>query len=77
MAIEMKECLMKAIVECVKGEYILKVTVPNRSVNEWTLGKDEGVAKARASKILTSYTNGLEFVQEQVREVFSEEEAKG
>ncbi len=76
MGIEMEDCLMTAVVELVDGEYVLKVRVPTRSINEWTLGKDEAIAKGKASNILSSYTNGLEFVQEQVRNVFSEEEER-
>ena len=74
MSIEMEDCLMKAVVELIDGEYILKVTVPQMSINEWTLGKDEAIAKGKASSILSSYTNGLEFVQGEVRKVFAEKE---
>ena len=55
------------------GEYILQVRVPDKSINEWTLGLNEEIAKSKVSTILNAYTQGLEYVQEQVRTAFAVE----
>lgn len=67
------------VVHSVKEGYTLKVVVPERTVNMWNLGHDEKEAKAKVVTILASYKDGLEYVQDQVRNVFakkSDEEPK-
>lgn len=54
--------------------FIIKVRVPERTVNEWNLGFNEEVAQSKAATIVETYRKGLEFVQDQVRSVFSEQE---
>ena len=71
------EALMRAtVIVNSAGVYVTKITVEGHSVNEWELGIDEVSAKSRVSTILSSYTKGLEFVQEEVRRLFSEEADK-
>ena len=66
--------LMSYKVEQVEEEYIIKVTVHGKSVNEWTLGTNEEIAQSKAKTLVDTYMNGLEYVQEQVRNVFAEQE---
>ena len=77
--IEMEDTLMSVkVVVKEDGEYAIRVKVDGGSINEWSLGMDEAVAKGKVQTILNSYVQGLEFVQEEVRKVFAEEEeAKG
>lgn len=51
--------------------YILKVRVFERTVNEWNLGLNEEVAQSKASTLIEMYRDGLEFLQDQVRETYS------
>lgn len=73
--IELEDTLMgvKVFVKP-SGEYVVMITVNGGTTNEWSLGFDEAIAKGKVVTILGSYTNGLNFVQEEVRKVFSEEE---
>ena len=57
-----------------KDGYKVSVKAHGKSVNTWSLGHDEAVAKGRVGSILDAYANGLEFTQEQVREIFAKEE---
>ncbi len=61
-----------SVVQTSEG-YILKVKVLERTVNEWNLGLNEEVAQAKASTLVETYRNGLEFLQNQVREIYSNE----
>ena len=54
--------------------YILKVTALQRTVNEWNLGLNEEVAQSKASTLVEMYRNGLEFLQDQVRETYMAKE---
>jgi len=74
--IELEDTLMGVQVVCkASGEYAIRITVNNGgSTNEWSLGFDEAIAKGKVGTILDSYIKGLEFVQEEVRKVFAEEE---
>ena len=75
--IEMEDSLLKTeVIRNTDGEYVIKVIVSGGSINEWSLGHDEAIAKGKVSTILGSYMNGLEFVQEEVRKVFAQEEDK-
>ena len=74
--IEVEDVMMGYKVVNRNGDYVLEVKVPFNSVNEWNLGKNEEIAKSKVSTILTSYSQGLEYVQEQVRAVFAAEEQK-
>ena len=50
----------------------IPVIVSGGTINEWTLGHDETIAKGKVSTIISTYIDGLEFVQNQVRTVFEE-----
>ena len=71
---ELEHIMMIAEVELVDGDYILKVGVQDKSTNEWNLGKDEGIAKGKVQTVLSAYAEGLEYVQEQVRTAFANQE---
>ena len=49
---------------------------PDGTVNTWSLGLNEEIAKSKVKTIIDSYLKGLEFVQSEVRRVFVEEEEK-
>ncbi len=70
----MEDTLMSMKVECIDGDYTVSVKAEQGSTNSWSLGKDEAIAKGRVSTIMNSYLQGLEFIQEQVREAFAEAE---
>jgi len=71
----MNEALLIAVVEKNKdGIYTLKVSAPNGTINEWTFGTDKHEAKGKVATILDAYQKGMEFVQEQVRNSFAQEE---
>ena len=73
--IEMEDNLMSVkVVVKEDGEYAIRVKVDGGSINEWSLGMDETIAKGKVQTILNSYVQGLEFVQEEVRKVFAEQE---
>ena len=74
--IEFESALMIAKVyrKDTESEYVLQIKVPDKSVNEWTLGLNEEIAKSKVSTIINSYSQGLEYVQEQVRTAFAEQE---
>ena len=73
--IEMEDTLMSVkVVVKPSGEYAIMVTASGGTINEWSLGHDEAIAKGKVSTILSSYMKGLEFIQEQVRTVFAEQE---
>ncbi len=75
--IEMEDNLLKVkVVIKEDGEYAIQVIVDNGTINEWSLGHDEVVAKGKVQTILNSYMQGLEFLQEEVRKVFAQEEDK-
>jgi len=67
------EPLMSYSVEKTEEGYITSVKVHGKSVNSWNLGLNEEVAQSKTSTIIETYTNGLEFVQENVRNVFAKE----
>jgi len=68
---ELEVVMMEATVEKTDEGYILKIRVPDKSVNEWNLGLEEDVAKGKVATVLDTYAQGLEYVQEQVRGVFA------
>ena len=74
MSKELEHVMMEATVELIDGDYILKVGVQDKSTNEWNLGSDEAIAKGKVQTVLNSYAEGLEYVQEQVRAVFAQQE---
>ncbi len=57
-----------------KDGYNLAVKVHGKTVNAWNLGMNEEIAQSKTTTILNSYMNGLEYVQDQVRAVFAEQE---
>ena len=59
-----------------KDGYKISVKAHGQSVNSWSLGHNEEIAQSKTSTIISSYTKGLEYVQEQVRTAFAEEEEK-
>ena len=75
--VEMEDNLMTVkVVRGTAGEYEISIGVSGGTINTWSLGHDEAVAKGKVSTILDSYMKGLEFVQGEVRKVFAEEEDK-
>ena len=58
-----------------KGEFVLTIKAEGGTINEWTLGMDEGIAKGKVKTILDTYANGMEFLQEEVRKVFAKVES--
>jgi len=74
MSKELEYVMMEATVELIAGDYILMVSVQDKSTNEWNLGSDEVIAKGKVQTVLNSYADGLEYVQEQVRAVFAQQE---
>ncbi len=78
MSVEVDDVLMSMRVERLDetGEYTVSVKAHGSTINTWSLGFDEAVAKGKVATILDSYVRGLEFIQEQVRSIFTEEETK-
>lgn len=68
------EPLMSYSIEQTTEGYICRVKAHGQSVNEWNLGLNEEVAQSKTSTIIDSYTKGLEYVQSQVRTIFTEQE---
>ncbi len=64
------------VVQNDEGEYVVGVVLHGQTVNEWTLGMNEEVAQSKARTIIDTYVRGLEQVQQQVREIFAQEEDK-
>lgn len=52
----------------------LQVKVHGKSVNSWNFGFNEEIAQSKTATVIDAYARGLEFVQEQVRHTFAEEE---
>lgn len=68
------EPLMSYSVNQTEDGYIITVKAHGRTVNEWNLGFNEEVAQSKTATIVETYLNGLEFVQNQVRDVFAQAE---
>jgi len=69
------EALMSVKVECnEEGVYSTKFIVSGGTVNEFTFGLDEEEAKAKTAMLTDGIIQGLEFVQNQVREQYSRAE---
>ncbi len=68
------EPLMSYSVKQTEEGYICTVKAHGQSVNEWNLGLNEEIAQSKVATIVDSYTKGLEYVQSQVRGIFSEQE---
>lgn len=71
MKIVNEEPLMSYTVEQTTEGYIILVKAHGRTINEWNLGLDEDTARSKVATIVETYLNGLEFIQDQVRDVFS------
>jgi len=56
-----------------KDGYSIAVKAHGKTINAWNLGMNEEIAQSKTLTILDSYSRGLEFVQNQVREVFAKE----
>ncbi len=59
-----------------KDGYKVSVKVHGRTVNTWSLGHNEEIAQSKTTTIVETYLNGLEFVQDNVRDIFTEESDK-
>jgi len=64
------------VVHTEKDGFELQVKVHGQSVNSWNFGFNEEIAQTKTATVISAYTRGLEFVQEQVRHSFAEEEAR-
>ena len=74
-----EEALMSVKVECNgAGVYSTKFIVSGGTVNEFTFGVDEDEAKAKTAMLTDGIIQGLEFVQNTVREKYgnAEDEAE-
>ena len=72
MKILANDTLMSVKIVLDKGDYIIKVKVPNGLVNEWNLGTNEEVAKAKSATIINTYNQALEEVQKSVVSAYEE-----
>ena len=71
----LEEALMSVRVEVNEaGIYTTKFTVPGGTTNEFTFGTDEDEAKAKTAMLMSGITQGLEFVQDTVRDQYGEAE---
>lgn len=59
------------------GEFVCQVKAHGQSVNEWNLGLNEEIAQSKTATIIDSYTKGMEYIQSQVRTIFSEASDEG
>lgn len=58
-----------------KDGFSISVKAHGKTVNVWSLGHNEEIAQSKATTIVDTYLKGMEFVQNNVRGVFSEAEA--
>ena len=73
--IEMEDTLMSVKVTVNEaGVYTTSFIVPGATVNEFTFGTDEGEAKAKTAMLVDSMKQGLEYIQNVVREQYGKAE---
>lgn len=73
-AIILEEALLSVKVECNEGVYSTKFVVSGGTVNEFTFGSDEEEAKRKTKMLTDGIIQGLEFVQNTVREQYGQAE---
>jgi len=66
--------LMSVVVEEEDGIYTTKFIVHGGTVNEFTFGTDEEEAKRKTATLVDGVIQGLEFIQNTVREQYTEAE---
>lgn len=59
-----------------EGVWTTKFTVRNGTVNEFTFGTDEVEAQKKTAMLLDGIVQGLEFVQQSVRDNYAQAEAE-
>ncbi len=71
--VEMEDALMSVkVLKNEEGNYVTKFIVHGGTVNEFTFGPDEDEAKSKTAMLIDGVIQGLEFVQNTVREKYSE-----
>lgn len=74
--VQFEESLMtvKVVKRPEDGVFTVEFKVPGGTVNEFVFGTDEGEAKAKVAMLIDSMKQGLEYIQDRVREIYSEAE---
>ena len=72
MTILAQDPLMSCKIVKHKGEYKLTVKVHNGIANEWSLGTDENIAKAKSATIVNTYIQALDEVQKSVVQAYED-----